>query len=70
MNQKTIKKIISKELFKLDKKSISQNKFPLSVTQYDENDVINLLKTLVRGWPTIGNEVKKVELKNSEIIKN
>ncbi len=69
MNQKTIKKIISKELFKLDKKSISQNKFPLSVTQYDENDVINLLKTLIRGWPTIGNEVKKVELKIQKLLR-
>ena len=69
MNQKIIKNIISKELIKLEKKSISHNKFPLSVTQYDENDVVNLLKTLTKGWPTIGTEVKKVEVKIQKLLK-
>ncbi len=69
MNQRLIKTIISKELIKLDKKSISSNKFPLSVTQYDENDVVNLLKTLTNGWPTIGSEVKKVEVKIQRLLK-
>ena len=69
MNQKIIKNIISKELIKLEKKSISHNKFPLSVTQYDENDVVNLLRTLTKGWPTIGTEVKKVEVKIQKLLK-
>ena len=70
MNQKIIKNIISKELIKLEKKTIFHNKFPLSVTQYDENDVVNLLRTLTKGWPTIGTEVKKVEVKIQKLLKN
>ena len=69
MNQKIIKNIISKELIKLEKKTIFHNKFPLSVTQYDENDVVNLLRTLTKGWPTIGTEVKKVEVKIQKLLK-
>ena len=51
------------------KKTIFHNKFPLSVTQYDENDVVNLLRTLTKGWPTIGTEVKKVEVKIQKLLK-
>ena len=52
-----------KELSTLDKKFLQTAQFPLSVTQYDETDVFNSLKTLLKGWPTIGKEVFKVEEK-------
>ena len=69
MNKKVIKKYIFSELKKLDKNLISNKKFPLSVTQYDADDVMNSVDTLTRGWPTIGPEVKKVENKIKKYLK-
>lgn len=69
MSKKAIKKYIVSELKKLDINLISNKKFPLSVTQYDADDVMNSVHTLTRGWPTIGPEVKKVENKINKYLK-
>ena len=58
-----IKSNIKKKLLILNKKVNSGRNLPLSVIQYDENDIINCLNTLTRGWPTIGKEVEIVEKK-------
>ncbi len=39
MNQNIIKKILSEELNKLEKATLFNNQFPLSVTQYDQSDI-------------------------------
>ena len=64
MNINIIKSNIKKKLLILNKKVNSGRNLPLSVIQYDENDIINCLNTLTRGWPTIGKEVEIVEKKN------
>ena len=70
MIQSSIKSQIKNKLKILNKKVQSNNKLPLSVIQYDENDIVNCLNTLTRGWPTIGREVVKVEKKNKKTFKN
>jgi len=67
--QNSIKFEIKKKLDSLNKYIQSNNKLPLSVIQYDENDIINCLETLTRGWPTIGKEVLKVEKKIQKLLK-
>ena len=69
MNQNIIKKILSEELNKLEKATLFNNQFPLSVTQYDQSDIFNLIKTLTNGWPTIGKQVKKIEGKIKKLLK-
>ena len=69
MNQSSIKSQIKNKLKILNKKVQSNNKLPLSVIQYDENDIVNCLNTLTRGWPTIGKEVLKVENKIKSLLK-
>ena len=69
MNQKYIKKQISKKLEKLDFDLMSNKKFPLSTLQYDADDILNSLDTLVKGWPTIGPKVKEVENKIEKYLK-
>ena len=69
MAQNFIKLQIKKKLEVLNKRVQSNNKLPLSVIQYDETDIINCLNTLTRGWPTIGNEVLKVEKKIQKLLK-
>jgi len=69
MNQKYIKKQISKKLEKLDFDLMSNKKFPLSTLQYDADDIMNSLDTLVKGWPTIGPKVKEVENKIEKYLK-
>ena len=63
MKTNIIKSNIKKKLFILNKKVNSGRNLPLSVIQYDENDIINCINTLTRGWPTIGKEVEIVEKK-------
>ena len=64
-----IKNYIKKELSTLDKSFLNTNNYPLSITQYDEMDVFKSLKTLLKGWPTIGNEVFEVEKKIKKYLK-
>ncbi len=64
-----IKNFIKTELSTLENKFLKSNQFPLSVVQYDYNDVYNSMKTLLKGWPTIGNEVYKVEQKIKKLLK-
>ena len=64
-----IKNFIKTELSILENKFLKSNQFPLSVVQYDYNDVYNSMKTLLKGWPTIGNEVYKVEQKIKKLLK-
>ena len=63
MKIKIIKSNKKKKLLILNKKVNSGRNLPLSVIQYDENDIINCINTLTRGWPTIGKEVEIVEKK-------
>ena len=55
-----INSYLKTELKILERKTLKKNTLPLSYIQYDEKDIQNSLKTLLRGWPTIGMEVKKV----------
>ena len=64
-----INSYLKKELKTLQRKTLKKNTLPLSYIQYDEKDIQNSLKTLLRGWPTIGVEVKKVEKKIEKILK-
>ena len=68
MIQSPIKLQIKNKLKILNKKVQSNNQLPLSVIQYDENDIVNCLNTLTRGWPTIGKEVAKVENKIKKLL--
>tara|TARA_B100000242_G_C43037752_1_gene483902 strand:- start:719 stop:1987 length:1269 start_codon:yes stop_codon:yes gene_type:complete len=65
---RSIKKYIKKELSILDNNFYHKKNYPLSVIQYDQTDVFNCLKTLLRGWPTIGNEVLNVEKKIKKLL--
>ena len=56
-----IKSQIKNKLNKLNNDFYKNSKFPLSVVQYDHNDIYNSLNTLLKGWPTIGEEVSIVE---------
>ena len=69
MKQNTIKAQIQKKLKLLESRVLSNNKLPLSVIQYDAQDIINCLNTLTRGWPTIGKEVLNVEKKIQKLLK-
>ena len=69
MVQNSIRSQIKKKLTILDKRVQAKNNLPLSVIQYDENDIINCLETLTRGWPTIGQEVRKVEKKIQKLLR-
>lgn len=63
-----INSYLKTELKILERKTLKKNTLPLSYVQYDEKDIQNSLKTLLRGWPTIGMEVKKVEKKIEKIL--
>ena len=69
MKQNTIKAQIQKKLKLLESRVLSNNKLPLSVIQYDAQDIINCLNTLTRGWPTIGKEVLNAEKKIQKLLK-
>ena len=69
MTLSSIKNHISKKLKKLDINLRANKKLPLSVHQYDANDIINSMDTLLKGWPTIGPKVKEVENKISKYLK-
>jgi len=69
MTLSSIKNHISKKLKKLDIDLRANKKLPLSVHQYDANDIINSMDTLLKGWPTIGPKVKEVENKISKYLK-
>ena len=68
MTLSSIKNHISKKLKKLDIDLRANKKLPLSVHQYDANDIINSIDTLLKGWPTIGPKVKEVENKISKYL--
>ncbi len=64
-----IKSQIKNKLNKLNNDFYKNSKFPLSVVQYDHNDIYNSLNTLLKGWPTIGEEVSIVEKKIQKLLK-
>lgn len=68
MNQNIIKSFLKKKLSILEKKINKTNNLPLSYIQYDENDILSSLNTLLVGWPTIGEEVKRVERKIEKFL--
>ena len=68
MIQSPIKIQIKNKLKILNKRVQSNNQLPLSVIQYDENDIVNCLNTLTRGWPTIGKEVAKGGKQNKKLL--
>ena len=69
MKKNSIKSEIHNKLQILERKLSSKNNLPLSVIQYDAQDIINCLDTLTRGWPTIGKEVANVEKKIQKYLK-
>ena len=49
-----IKNFIKTELSFLENKFLKSNQFPLSVVQYDYNDVYNSMKTFLRDGQQLG----------------
>ena len=69
MQVNSIKSQVHKKLQSLERKVSLKNNLPLSVIQYDAQDIVNCLNTLTKGWPTIGEEVLKVEKKIQKYLK-
>jgi len=69
MKKNIIKSYLDSNLKKLEKKNFSNNRLPLSFAQYDSKDILNSINTLIKGWPTIGNEVKQVEHKIKKFLR-
>lgn len=69
MIKNSINSYLKYKLNTLEKKSDKENILPLSFIQYDAKDILNSVNTLLRGWPTIGIEVKKVEQKIQKLLK-